>query len=141
MQSVHEVLRHTYPTLYRKMAITANGSHLIAKNHLLKSRTTKMIDQEKVNFTQLKNQVSPYLLSLLRQLLPNGKLANREYVALNPTRCDKHLGSFRINIFTGKWADFATGDKGGDLISLWAYVNGTGQIDAARALQAIVGGV
>ena len=98
-------------------------------------------NKENIDFNQLKRQTHSCILQLVRQLLPGGKLANREYVALNPTRCDKHLGSFRINIFTGKWADFATGDKGGDLISLWAYVKGVRQIDAARELQAIVGGV
>ena len=98
-------------------------------------------DKENIDFNQLKRQIHSCILQLVRQLLPSGKLANSEYVALNPTRCDKNLGSFRINIFTGKWADFATGDKGGDLISLWAYVKGVRQIDAARELQAIVGGV
>ncbi len=77
---------------------------------------------------------------MLKQLLPGGKLENHEYVTLNPTRHDKHPGSFRINIFTGKWADFATNDKGGDFISLWAYVKRISQIDATRALQVIVGG-
>lgn len=91
-----------------------------------------MNDQAQINFNQLKRQIQP--LQLLRQLLPNGKIEKHEYVAINPTRSDKHLGSFRINILTGRWADFATGDKGGDLISLWAYVRGLKQIDAAREL-------
>lgn len=96
--------------------------------------------QEKIDFNRLNLQLSPSILPLLNLLLPNGKLANLEYVALNPTRYDKNLGSFRINTLTGKWADFATGDKGGDLISLWAYVEGIGQIDAAYILQDIVNG-
>ena len=33
--------------------------------------------------------------------------AIREYVALNPTRADKRAGSFKINLQTGRWADFA----------------------------------
>jgi hypothetical protein len=32
------------------------------------------------------------------------------------------------------WADFATGDKGGDPVSLYAYLMGISQSDAARAL-------
>jgi hypothetical protein len=36
-------------------------------------------------------------------------------------------------------ADFATGDKGGDPISLAAYVFGTSQVDAARTLAAALG--
>jgi len=96
--------------------------------------------QEKIDFNQLNRQISSYILPLLRQILPDGELENYEYLALNPTRDDRRLGSFRINIVTGKWADFATGDKGGDFISLWAYVKGISQTDAARILQSIVGG-
>ena len=35
---------------------------------------------------------------------------------------------------TGVWADFATDDKGGDIISYYAYIKGLGQIDAAKEL-------
>lgn len=94
----------------------------------------------KIDFKDLNREITPYTLQLLRQLLPEGILENREYVALNPTRHDRNLGSFRINIFTGKWADFATGDKGGDFISLFAYVKGISQTEAALAVQAIVRG-
>lgn len=97
-------------------------------------------NQEKFDFSHLNSQITPYALQVLGQLLPGGILKNSEYIALNPTRYDRHLGSFRINVSSGKWADFATGDKGGDLISLWAYVKGISQIDAARTLKAIIGG-
>ncbi len=97
--------------------------------------------QEKIDFYQFNRQLTPYVLPLLQWLLPNGTLKNQEYVALNPTRCDRHLGSFRINTRTGKWADFATGDKGGDFISLWAYVRGINQTDAVRELQGFLSNV
>ena len=64
-------------------------------------------------------------VALLNLWLPNGKRQGKEYIALNPTRNDRNLGSFRINTRTGQWADFATGDKGGDLISLYAYIKNT----------------
>lgn len=98
-------------------------------------------NQAKIDFNQLNHQIKPYVLRLLRQLLPGGRLENHEYVALNPTRCDQHLGSFRINTLTGKWADFATGDRGGDFISLWAYVKDVSQTNAARALYTMIGGI
>ena len=41
--------------------------------------------------------------SLLPELLPNGRFERDEYVALNPSRADKNLGSFKINSRTGKW--------------------------------------
>lgn len=68
---------------------------------------------------------------LLRSWLPDGKAQGKDWVALNPTRKDKHHGSFRINIDSGQWLDHATGDKGGDLVSLYAYLNHCGQRDAA----------
>ena len=40
----------------------------------------------------------------------------------------------RVNYKTGKWKDFASGDGGSDLISLVAYLRGSGQGEAAREL-------
>lgn len=81
----------------------------------------------------------PRLENICQTWLPNGRREGREYVALNPTRCDRHLGSFRINIHTGRWADFATHDRGGDPVSLYAYLNGLRQGSAARQLAEIWG--
>ncbi len=76
---------------------------------------------------------------LLRRWLPDGRLLGHEYTARNPTRADRRAGSFRVNVNTGKWADFATGDKGGDVVSLAAYLSGTGQGESARALADMLG--
>lgn len=73
--------------------------------------------------------------SLVRSWLPDGQQRGREWYALNPTRADRHIGSFSVNLDTGRWGDFATGDGGGDLISLYAYLNALSQPDAARALR------
>lgn len=71
---------------------------------------------------------------LVPQWLPKGKREGPEWVALNPTRVDEHLGSFKVNLESGQWADFATGERGGDLVSLYAYLNRVSQIQAAREL-------
>lgn len=42
------------------------------------------------------------LPAVLERWLPHGRRDGREYVALNPKRTDRHLGSFRINLGTGK---------------------------------------
>lgn len=63
-----------------------------------------------------------------------GKMRGPEYLALNPLRSDAKPGSFTINRNTGHWADFATGDKGGDLVSLAAYLRSEKQGAAAVAL-------
>jgi hypothetical protein len=44
------------------------------------------------------------------------------------------MGSFKINLTSGRWADFATGDAGGDPVSLAAYLGNLSQRDAAIAL-------
>ncbi|WP_249219029.1 hypothetical protein [Loktanella sp. SALINAS62] len=72
--------------------------------------------------------------SLLATWLPDGRRYGQEWIARNPTRADRHAGSFKVNTVTGRWADFATGDTGGDPVSLYAYIRGLKQSDAARAL-------
>lgn len=42
--------------------------------------------------------------------------------------------SLRINRDSGLWSDFATGQKGRDLIALWAAMRGLNQLDAAKDL-------
>jgi len=76
---------------------------------------------------------------LLGAWLPDGRLWGREWVALNPTRADRLPGSFRINVDTGRWADFATNDRGGDPVSLFAYLNNLSQSRAARELKEQLG--
>ena len=75
----------------------------------------------------------------LQSWLPEGRHTGVEYKAMNPKRDDRKLGSFSINTQTGRWADFATGDAGGDLISLYAYLHTCSQIAAARELASILG--
>jgi putative DNA primase/helicase len=75
----------------------------------------------------------------LMHWLPGGTHSGREYQALNPTRSDGRPGSFSINTSTGQWADFATDDKGGDLISLVAYLDGCSQGEAESRLVDFLG--
>lgn len=77
--------------------------------------------------------------TLVPQWLPDGKRSGAEWCALNPTRGDGKAGSFSVNLASGVWADFATGDKGGDLVSLYAYLHGLNQGEAGRAVAAMVG--
>jgi hypothetical protein len=76
---------------------------------------------------------------ILSQWLPDGKRHGHEYVVRNPTRTDSKLGSFSINLNTGAWADFASNDKGGDLVALVAYLEGVKQGEAATRLAAFLG--
>jgi hypothetical protein len=91
-------------------------------------------DFAKVNAAALR--ALPFILP---RWLPDGKRHGREFVAKNPTRADRTAGSFRINMVTGKWSDFATNDSGGDPVSLTAYLFGLSQVDAARRLADMLG--
>lgn len=94
--------------------------------------------RSKIDFKSLNRDSLNRLPQLLSHWIPRGKVIGHEYVALNPTRCDSSLGSFKVNLRTGKWADFATGDRGGDVVSLLAYITGENQIEAAKRLQRFV---
>jgi hypothetical protein len=87
-----------------------------------------------INFDLINRVALRSLPAILDRWLPRGRRQGLEYVALNPTRNDRRLGSFRINLRTGRWADFATGDKGGDPISLAAYLAHLTQLEAAQKL-------
>lgn len=90
---------------------------------------------ERLNYRAIHNATLPHLQDLLRFWLPDGRLHGAEWVARNPTRSDRRPGSFKINVHNGRWADFATGDKGGDSISLFAYIRGVTQYEAATRLK------
>ena len=92
-----------------------------------------------LNFAHIHRMALPYLPALLQRWLPNGKQIGKEYVIRNPMRADKQAGSFKINSNSGQWADFATGDKGGDIISLVAYLFHCSQYNAARQLAQMLG--
>jgi hypothetical protein len=74
-----------------------------------------------------------------RWLLPGGRRAGREYVVRSPKRADRNLGSMKISLATGKWADFATADHHGrDLVALAAWVFEVRQSEAAQRLAAFL---
>ena len=92
-----------------------------------------------LNFDAINQAALAAFPSVLNRLLPGGKTIGRELVALNPRRADRKLGSFKVNRYNGKWMDFATGDKGGDPVSLVAYLADVSQGEAARLLAQMLG--
>ena len=84
------------------------------------------------DFDRLASELLNQSTSLLYEWFPAGKVNGNEFevgdLSGSPGR------SLRINIRTGKWADFSTDVKGGDLISLYAAMRRIGQGDAYREL-------
>ena len=78
--------------------------------------------------------------ALLARWLPGGRREGREYLARNPKRGDRtaRLDS-RSHLTTGRWADFATGDRGSDVVSLAAYMFELSQAEAALRIACMLG--
>jgi hypothetical protein len=93
----------------------------------------------RIAFTRIADAALSHADKLTRRWLPDGRREGAEWVAINPTRADHRRGSFKVSLATGKWSDFATGDKGGDLISLAAYLFHLDQADATRKIAAALG--
>lgn len=87
----------------------------------------------KLDFAAINDALNPD--TVVPQWLPGGERRGNEYVVANPTRNDRNPGSFTINLRKGVWKDYATGDGGADLVSLYAYIfHGNDQGAAAREL-------
>ncbi|WJS99026.1 hypothetical protein [Novosphingobium humi] len=95
---------------------------------------SRRVDFHAINRAALSNAHA-----VLRGLVPDGRLEGDEYTARNPMRPDKRPGSFKINIRTGRWGDFALGRFGGDLVSLAAYLSSLPQREAAIRLAESMG--
>lgn len=92
-----------------------------------------------IDFAKLNDALLDRVESLLLRWLPNGTERNgRWYVG----DFDGGRGeSANVNMATGQWIDNAAPDteKGGDLISLYARINGLSNFDAAKALMEELG--
>ncbi len=87
-------------------------------------------------FAEVKRTALQAIDRVLAHWLPGGKRVDggKEYTAPNPTRADKRAGSLKVNLAKGTWRDFATSDKGGDLIDLVHYLDGVSDVDACNKL-------
>ncbi|MEO9944044.1 DUF927 domain-containing protein [Paraglaciecola sp.] len=93
----------------------------------------------KLDFKHVASIALSQFPQVLDKYLPGGKYNGNEYTVINPKRTDSNAGSFKINITTGIWADFATNDKGADVISLIAYVVNLSQGEACKELANYLG--
>ena len=86
----------------------------------------------KLDFKAINEACRVRLASLLETWLPGGRVNGNEYVCGNLNGGTGR--SLSVNMRTGIWKDFATGDRGSDPVSLYAAINGLGQGEAARRL-------
>ena len=97
-----------------------------------------IVSAQRVDFKAVSSAALGALHLVVPQLLPGGSREFGEWIARNPTRNDAKPGSFKVNLRSGVWCDFATGDKGGDVIDLKAYLEGKSKLEAARELAAML---
>ena len=95
--------------------------------------------REYLDFGTINRAALARLPDLCARWLPDGRRRGHEYVARNPGRDDRRPGSFKVNLRSGRWADFATNARGGDPVSLAAFLSGLSQADAARHLADMLG--
>lgn len=90
---------------------------------------------EDIKIDEIANALRADILNLCHAIGLQGKTDGNDFVAYNPTRADKHLGSFRICIRGAKqgiWAEFASGERGDplDLINYCLFRNQTNKHEA-----------
>jgi putative DNA primase/helicase len=94
-------------------------------------------DESVIAFSLIAQAALPHLETLCRRWLPGGRRFGDEWT------CGSLRGeagaSCKVNLRTGRWADFATGERGGDAISLCAAVHRLSQREAAKRLASMLG--
>lgn len=74
-------------------------------------------------------------LNYIKTWLPEGSEENGQWVALNPLRHDTNKGSFKINLETGAFNDYADDEMvGRDAVTLYAKLNGLSNFEAATQI-------
>ena len=100
-----------------------------------------MFHRHSIDFDRINAEALVCLEAVCRRLLPNGgRREGHEYLALNPRRGDRRLGSFKINLKTGRWADFLERRQGTAIpFSLVAFIEDCKQGEAALKLARMLG--
>ncbi len=92
------------------------------------------IDFRRINSVAVRNGEA-----VAQAFLPDGRREGREWVSRNPRRADRRPGSFKVNLDSGKGADFASGDRFSDFVGMVAFVQAIGQREAALSLAEALG--
>ncbi|MBL5979060.1 virulence protein E [Comamonas sp. NyZ500] len=82
-----------------------------------------------IQFGPLRESLLADAENLVPRWLPGGQFDGHEYRCADLSGGHGH--SCSVNVKTGKWADFATGEQGNDLIGLYAAIHGLSNAKAA----------
>lgn len=90
-----------------------------------------------IDFAALAEALLDQAERLVPDWLPGGARRGAEWVCAD--FAGGQGGSLSVNLKTGRWADFARDERGGDLISLYAAIHGLNNGQAAATLMAELG--
>ncbi|QEN91162.1 hypothetical protein FZC33_15975 [Labrys sp. KNU-23] len=93
----------------------------------------------RIAFQRIAAKAARRALDFVPLWLPRGRKKGRVWVARNHMRSKRTPESFKVNLHTGKWNDFTTGNGGRDLISLASYLYGLTPPSAALRVAAMLG--
>jgi putative DNA primase/helicase len=95
------------------------------------------VDTLSQDYKDLNEQLKISVINLLHEWLPGGQVLGDEYC------CGDFTGrkgkSLKVNLNSTLWSDFATGESGGDLISLYARIKSIGNYEAFQQLASLGG--
>lgn len=99
---------------------------------------------EDIKIDEISNALRADVLSLCHAIGLQGKVEHNDFVAYNPTRNDKNLGSFRICIRGAKqgvWCEFASNERGDpiDLINYCLFNNSSNKHEAIEWAKSFLG--
>lgn len=100
---------------------------------------TREATPRRIAFKRIADVALGHAATIVPRWLSDGRREGAEWVAINPTRADHRKGSFKVNLRTGAWSDFAVNHKGSDIISLAAYLHRMSQGEAAVRLAEMIG--
>ncbi len=107
-----------------------------------RSSTMPLADTDEpgtIDAAHLNRAALKVLPALTKRWLPDGRLIGRKWVAKNPRSKKKPSSRLKIELATGRWDDFDTGDWGRGAISLAVFLFGLSPDAAARKLYQLLG--
>ncbi|MBK8770120.1 MAG: hypothetical protein IPM06_06785 [Rhizobiales bacterium] len=76
------------------------------------------------------------LSAITKRWLPSGEMRGHHWVAPNPRTTASQL---KVDLLTGGWRDWTTGDSGDDVISLLSFLEGVADDIAVREVARMLG--
>lgn len=90
------------------------------------------MSDQRIDFKLLAEQLRSAAGMIVPRLLPGGRMVGPEWTCGDMTGGPGN--SMKVNMNSGVWCDFSTGEKGGDIISLKAAIDRCSMLEAAKSL-------